>query len=339
MRGLRLSSTFRRFAPPHPLSRTPDGEQVLRLCFQSANRGKQLHATLVAPDGSGIATIDMSEGSKSLRSSVGEGIKALAQGRNLGDEDAPYPSILVSAVGQEFGSFVGGTRQSGSGAADSGKWSRKDGTGGAVLLEPELDPVCSCFGGGCAVYRSPPEVSREESVLGKKEIPMVVAFVAAPSGAKPVADKVDPSQLPAGRRGDDPLLAILHPPRLSLPARVAPLFFSLPLNNFDLSDLDAKLHIHHAPLTGDHITGDHITGDHTTALYSSVEGAGVSRDARDSRGGAPAAHRGSGAVSLAPRNLKLFWRSCTSAGHTTLRAVRARFSRAAVSITRRWRRR
>ena len=73
--------------PPHPLSRTPDGAQVLRLCFQSANRGKQLHATLVAPDGSGIATIDMSEGSKSLRSSVGEGIKALAQGRNLGDED------------------------------------------------------------------------------------------------------------------------------------------------------------------------------------------------------------------------------------------------------------
>ena len=142
--------------PPHPLSRTPDGAQVLRLCFQSANRGKQLHATLVAPDGSGIATIDMSEGSKSLRSSVGEGIKALAQGRNVGDEDAPYPSILVSAVGQEFGSFVGGTRQSGSGAADSGKWSRKDGTGGAVLLEPELDPVCSCFGGGCAVSTAPP---------------------------------------------------------------------------------------------------------------------------------------------------------------------------------------
>ena len=35
-------------------------------------------------------------------------------------------------------------------------------------------------------------------MLGKKEIPMVVAFVAAPSGAKPVADKVDPSQLPPG---------------------------------------------------------------------------------------------------------------------------------------------
>ena len=35
-------------------------------------------------------------------------------------------------------------------------------------------------------------------MLGKKEVPMVVAFVAAPSGAKQVADKVDPSQLPPG---------------------------------------------------------------------------------------------------------------------------------------------
>ena len=36
-------------------------------------------------------------------------------------------------------------------------------------------------------------------MLGKKEVPMVVAFVAAPSGAKPVVtDKVDPSQLPPG---------------------------------------------------------------------------------------------------------------------------------------------
>ena len=64
-------------------------------------------------------------------------------------------------------------------------------------------------------------------MLGKKEIPMVVAFVAAPSGAKPVADKVDPSQLPPGDVAT--IHCACHPPRLSLPARVAPLFFSLPL--------------------------------------------------------------------------------------------------------------
>ena len=103
-------------------------------------------------------------------------------------------------------------------------------------------------------------------MLGKKEIPMVVAFVAAPSGAKPVADKVDPSQLPPGD------VATIHclPSTSSQLAgeSFAPLFFSLPLNNFDLSDLDAKLHIHHARQSVKHITRDHITGDHTTALYS-----------------------------------------------------------------------
>jgi len=106
-------------------------------------------------------------------------------------------------------------------------------------------------------------------VLGKKEIPMVVAFVAAPSGAKPVADKVDPSQLPPG---DVATIHCLPSTSSQLAgescAPLSALFQLLPLNNFDLLDLDAKLHIHHAPLTGDHITGDHITGDHITALYS-----------------------------------------------------------------------
>ena len=60
-------------------------------------------------------------------------------------------------------------------------------------------------------------------MLGKKEVPMVVAFVAAPSGAKPVVtDKVDPSQLPPGDVATIHLVSHAeHSPEHSLPRRVA----------------------------------------------------------------------------------------------------------------------
>lgn len=137
------------------------GPDVMKLRFQSSKRGRHLHAELATPDGTRIAVLDMGEVPKSTPGALfGSAIGGYSTAFQ------PPPPVQLSVLGQAYGTYTC-TSLMNCGVQAGARWQRRDGTGGAMIAEPERVGCCTT---------APQSISRKKSALGKKEVPFTATF-------------------------------------------------------------------------------------------------------------------------------------------------------------------
>lgn len=146
-----------------------EGREVLRLAFQSSNRGKHLHASLKLPSGEAIADLHM--GTPPQGGAVGM-FNSIGASYSL----APPPPIQLSVLGQAYATYTCSQYMNMLIQSDA-RWNRADGTGGAAVSVESPQNMC-CF---CIPNAADQTFSRKKSPLGKREVMMNVHFDGATS--------------------------------------------------------------------------------------------------------------------------------------------------------------
>lgn len=140
-----------------------DGKEILKLAFESSNRGQQFRASLTLPNGETIAELDMGAAPKQ---SAGGMFSSVAASYSLG----PPPAVQLRVLGQAYGSFTMMKHilmcMAGQ---DIARWALADGSGrGMVSLEHPHMTCCFC------IPDADPNFPRKRGAFGKKEMRMSV---------------------------------------------------------------------------------------------------------------------------------------------------------------------
>ena len=113
------------------------GQEVLKLAFESSRRGQHLQASLALPNGDKIADLEM--GTPPALSGVRGVFSSVAASYTI----SPPPPVQLRVLGQAYGSYTVTSYMS-CGFQGGGRWSRADGSGGAVIPEPAANTCCFC---------------------------------------------------------------------------------------------------------------------------------------------------------------------------------------------------